>query len=68
MVVQRGAEGSGWILNKCGLCEAVEDCASHGYRANIIKGDRPLHMLDLGLDTYILSELPAQGGCFELYQ
>lgn len=67
MVVQHGAERSGSIL-KCGLCEAVEDCASHGYSTNIIKGDRPLHMLDLGLDTYILSEVPAQGSCFELYQ
>lgn len=68
VVVQRGAEGSGSILNKCGLCEAVEGGASHGYRVNIIKGDRPLHMLDLEPDTYILSELPAQGSCFELYQ
>lgn len=67
-VDHRGAEGSGSILNECGLCEAVKAAASHGYGASVIKGDRPLHMLDLELDTYILSELPAQSSCFELYQ
>lgn len=68
LVVERGAEGPGSILNKCGWWEAAEGGASHGYRANLIKGDRPLHMRDLELDTYILRELPAQSSCFELHE
>lgn len=67
MVVQHGAEGSGSILNACGLCEAVKGGASRGYRANLIKADRPLHTLDLELDTYISSEQMILNYISEIY-
>lgn len=40
------------VLNECGQCDAAEGGDSRTYRTDIIKGDRPLHMLDSEFDTF----------------
>lgn len=51
MEVGHVAEGSVPSLIECGLVDAVESGDGHGYRTDVIKGDRPLHMLDLEFDA-----------------
>lgn len=40
------------VLKECGRRVAAEGGDSRTYRADIIKGDRPLHMLHSEFDTF----------------